>query len=86
MNPEAARATVEEHHKKWGSPGEPINDDLSRENLMRNGAMCPFGYTPLSAIVEAIAAATGDLTALLQQDVKKMTGEPLKRVCFREVK
>jgi hypothetical protein len=86
MNPTGARKTVEEHQRKYGHPDEPFPYDLSDANIMQNCSMCPFGMPKVSGLLETVAAAAGDLGALIQQDVKRLTGEPLKRVCFLEEK
>lgn len=85
MNPEGVRETVEEHQRMWGNPDDPIRYDLSEFNITRNCSMCPFGIPKVSLIMETVAAATGDMGALVQQQVKKLSGEPLKRVCFKEL-
>ena len=85
MNPEGARKTVEEYQVKWGPRDELSQYDLSKENLARLCTMCPFGIAKVSELMETVAAAAGDMGARLQQDVKRLTGEPLKRVCFKEL-
>ena len=85
MDPEGIRKTVEEHWRTWGPRDEPMSYDLSEMNITRNCSMCPFGIPKVSAIMETLGAATGDMGALVQQKVKSLTGEPLKRVCFKEL-
>jgi hypothetical protein len=85
MDPEGIRKTVEEYHRMWGPRNESMSYNLSETNIARNCSMCPFGISKVSAIVETVAAAIGDTGALLQQEVKRLTGEPLKRVCFKEL-
>jgi hypothetical protein len=86
IDPAGARQTAEEYHRRWGAPGEPCPYDLSDANLLRQCGICPFGIPKVSEVMEAVGVATGDLGARLQQDVKRLTGEPLKRVCFKELK
>jgi len=83
MDPEGIRKTVEEHQRIWGNPDDSY--DLSEINITRLCSMCDFGIPEVSRLMETVLAATGDMSALVQQDVKKLTGKPLKRVCFKEV-
>lgn len=84
MNPGGVRETVEEHQRRRGNPDDP-SYDLSEINITRLCSMCDFGIPEVSRLMETVFAATGDMGALVQQDVKKLTGKPLKRVCFKEV-
>jgi len=84
MNPEGIRKTVDEHQRRWGNPDYP-SYDLSEINITRLCSMCDFGIPEVSRLMETVFAATGDIGALVQQDVKKLTGKPLKRVCFKEL-
>ncbi len=84
MNPEGIRKTVDEHQRRWGNPDDS-SYDLSEINITRLCGVCDFGIPEVSRLMETVFAATGDIGALVQQDVKKLTGKPLKRVCFKEL-
>lgn len=86
MNPEGVRTTVKAYQEKWGHPEEPQTYDLTDENIARNCSMCDYGLPKLSAITQAVGLVAGDITAEFQQEVKRLTGEHLKRLCFKDAK
>jgi len=84
MNLEAIKETVRKYEETWGAPGEPYTE-VSLEQMVANCSMCDFGIEKISQISETVMAAAGDMTAKLQQDVRHLTGEPLKRKCYKPV-
>ena len=84
MDFEAIRRTVKEHHEKCGPRGEPMSYNLSDVNLIKNCTICDFGGTGLP-VIDGVAKVLEERAVALQETVKRLTGEPLKRVCFKEL-
>lgn len=84
MNFEAIRETVREHHEKWGPPGESMSYNLSDFNLTRLCSVCDFGGTG-SATLDQIARIFDEGAISVQNTIRNLTGEPLRRVCFKEL-
>ena len=84
MNSEGARETVAEHLRYYGPPDEPEPYDLSEMNITRNCCVCDFGGTG-SKLLDGYMRLIDDTTIQLQETVKELTGEFLKRVCFKEL-
>jgi hypothetical protein len=85
MNLDAARETVRQHQERYGNPGEPPFYDLSDFNLTKNCSICDFGGTGSPLIDQVIGVLEQD-SIKLQETIKRLSGEPLKRVCFKELK
>ena len=84
LNLEAMQKTVREYEEFWGAPGEPYTE-VSLEQMIGNCSVCDFGIDKISRITETVMAEAGDMGAKLQQEVRRMTGKPLKRKCYRPV-
>jgi len=85
MNFEAIRSTIKEHQDKYGNPKEPPFYDLSDFNLTRNCIICDFGGSG-SPVIDQLARLLDESGAKIQEEVKRLSGKPLKRVCFKEAK
>jgi len=85
MNLDAIRETVKQHQKQYGNPGEPPFYDLSDFNLTRNCSICDFGGTG-SPRIDQVVRALEEGSIKLQEEIKRLSGKPLKRVCFKELK
>ena len=85
MNFDAIRDTVKQHEERYGNPGEPPFYDLSDLNLTRNCAICDFGGTGSPALDQVVRVLEED-SIKLQENIKRLSGEPLKRACFKELK
>lgn len=87
MSFEAIREAVRKYQEEWGprDPEDRIPYDLSELNLIRQCAICNFGGTGSPVIDQIVNVLDAD-TAKLQETIKRMTGEPLKRICFKELK
>lgn len=85
MNLDAIRETVKQHQKRYGNPGEPPFYDLSDFNLNRNCLICDFGGTG-SLLLDQVLCVLEEDSIKLQENIKRLSGEPLKRVCFKELK
>ena len=98
MNFEAIRESVKKHEERWGSrdPKDRIPYDLGESNLIRNCLICDFGGTG-SATLDGIARVVSDQGIRLseslpesvriiaiQDKIKQLSGEPMKRICFKE--
>ncbi len=84
MNFDGIRETVAEHERLCGPPDESISYDLSDMNMVRNCSICDFGGTG-SKTIDEIIKIFDDFIVKLQEEVKRLTGEPMKRVCFKEM-
>ncbi|KKN35025.1 hypothetical protein LCGC14_0787740 [marine sediment metagenome] len=80
---EGMQQTVKEYEAMWGHPDEPPSE-ITLKHMMENCSMCDYGDVEFSALSQAILGPAGDLTVKVQQEVKRMTGEPLKRKCYKE--
>lgn len=80
----AIRETVRKHHEEWGPPDEPMSYDLSTHNLVRICSICDFGGTGSPSLNQVVRVLESD-TVGIQDTIRKLTGEPLKRVCFKEL-
>jgi hypothetical protein len=85
MNLDAIRETVKQHQERYGNPGERPFYDLSDLNLARNCSICDFGGTG-SPLIDQVVRALEEGSIKLQEEIKRLSGEPLKRVCFKELK
>jgi len=85
MNKEAIRETVKQHWEKWGPRDEPMSYDLTELNLVHLCLICDFGGTG-SPVLNQVVRVLDAGTIGIQETIKQMTGEPLKRVCFKELK
>lgn len=83
MDPKAVRETVRQHQERYGNPEEPQFYDLSDFNVIRNCSICDFGGTG-SPIIDSLMRIFNSESVTIQQAIKTLTGEPLKRVCFKE--
>jgi len=82
MNLEAIRETVKQHWEKWGPRDEPMSYDLTEFNLVRQCSVCDFGGTGSPALNQVVRALD-EGSVRLQSMIKRLTGEPLRRVCFK---
>ena len=78
-------ATVQEHDAMWGHPDEPT-DEITFMQMLRICNMCDFGDPELSALTQVIMEAAGDIVVKVQKEVIRLTGKPMKRKCYKEVK
>lgn len=85
MNFDAIRETVKQHQERYGNPGEPPFYDLSDRNLTKSCAICDFGGTG-SPLLDQMVRVLEEDSIKLQEEIKRLSGEPLKRVCFKELK
>ena len=84
MNMDAIRMTVKQHHEEWGPRDEPMSYDLSDLNLVRLCSVCDFGGTG-SPVLDQVVCVLDEEAVGIQKLIKRLTGEPLKRVCFKEL-
>jgi len=82
-NIEARRKTVAEHEAMWGDPRDPFPYEIN-DNLIC--MECEFGIEETALILQALKAVSGDIGAKVAMEIKRMTGEPIQRVCFKERK
>ena len=92
MDFEAIREAVKKHEEQWGprDPKDRIPYDLSESNLTRVCIVCDFGGTGSPVLDGAARVMSENLPGSVsivgvQEMVKKLTGEPMKRVCFKEL-
>ena len=79
---EAIRTTVK---KRWEhNPEDSPEYDLTDTNLIRNCVICDFGGSG-NPVMDSIARML-DEGGELQETVRKLSGESLKRACFRGIK
>jgi len=85
MNFEAIRETIK---KRWeNSPEDSPEYDLTDSNLIRNCIICDFGGSGTgSPVIDELAKLVDDRMVGIQRIVKALSGEPLKRACFKELK
>jgi len=83
MDFEAIRTTVK---KRWEhNPEDAPEYDLSDQNLIRNCIICDFGGSGTgSSVIDELAKLVDNRMVGIQKMAKKLSGEPLKRACFKE--
>ena len=85
MNLDGIRKTVQQHQDRYGNPGEPSFYDLSDHNLTKNCSICDFGGTG-SPLLDQVVRLLEEDSSKLQEEIKRLSGQPLKRVCFNELR
>ena len=93
MDFKAIRETVKNHEEKWGSrnPEDRVPYDLSDLNLTHQCLICDFGGTGSTTIDNLVRVASENLAGAvrilaIQEKIKELTGKPMKRLCFKEMK
>lgn len=81
MNLEAMRETVATHDSRFGAHDEPPTVVADTQVCVR----CFYGWEQGASILHALGVATDDLFSRFEDSVIKMTGNPVKRKCFKEV-
>jgi hypothetical protein len=83
MYAEGRKNTIDEYEAKHGGPDDVIHYDASNFHACME---CDFGEPTISTITQAIGILNHDLGVKVAMDIKRMTGEPIQRVCFKERK
>jgi hypothetical protein len=83
MNEKGRKETIDEYESKHGGPDEVIKYDPANFHACME---CDYGEPTISAVTQAIGILNHDLGVRVALDVKRMTGEPIGRVCFKERK
>jgi len=77
------KATIDEYQAKNGGPDDVIHYDPSNFKVCME---CDFGEPMIAQISQVLGIANHDLGVLVALDVKRMTGESIPRICFKERK
>ena len=85
LNLDVIRETVKQYQERFGNPGERPFYNLSDVNLTKNCSICDFGGTG-SPVIDQMVRVLEEGSIKLQEEIKRLSGEPLKRVCFKELK
>jgi hypothetical protein len=81
MYAEGRKKTIEEYETKHGGPDAVIKYDPENFHACME---CDYGEPTMSTLMQAIGMLNHDLGVKVAMDIKRMTGEPIQRVCFKE--
>lgn len=81
MNEEGRKKSIDEYEA--GGPDDVIHYDPSNFKVCME---CDFGEPTISTITQAIDVLNHDLGVKVALDVKRMTGESISQICFKERK
>lgn len=79
LNPQAMKETIDEWESQWTLP----EDRGLRVPNIEVCLECDYGLPVVSQLMQTVKAASGDLGVKVAQDVKRMTDEPIQRVCYK---